>query len=487
MCKFSRQIILFTLLFLRLTLNAQNIGINDNGATPNVNAILDVDVTTNDKGILIPRLTTAQRTAIAGLGVGDEALTVYDTTTDSYWLWDGTQWIEFTMSGKAWELAGNTGTTAGTDFIGTTDAVDWVVKTNNTEQLRVLSGGNVGIGTTSPAVHLEVAGTNLTTSTIRSATYSADNQPAYFMFRKSRNATIGNHTILQGNDFIGSIRFAGSDGSSFLVGASIQGRVDGTPGVGSVPAEIAFQTSSTDKMVIRNSGMVGIGTSSPAARLQVAASSGENGLRVQINSSTKLYTTSNGGTSIGAFTAATTNGLRVAGDANIVGILSKGAGTFKIDHPLDPENKYLYHSFVESPDMMNIYNGNIITDANGNSTVELPDYFEALNMEFRYQLTVIGVFAQAIVLEEISNNKFQIKTNKPDVKVSWQVTGVRKDAFANKNRVVPEVEKEDELKGYYLHPLAFGLHENRSISNVKEEITIEEKKHTKVKEENAQE
>lgn len=144
------------------------------------------------------------------------------------------------------------------------------------------------------------------------------------------------------------------------------------------------------------------------------------------------------------------------GNVNVTGTLSKGGGTFKIDHPLDPENKYLYHSFVESPDMMNIYNGNVTTDANGEAWVQLPDYFEALNMDFRYQLTSVGQFAQAIVGEEISGNKFMIRTDKANVKVSWQVTGVRKDPFANQNRVVPEVEKSDKEKGRYLYPAAYG-------------------------------
>lgn len=92
--------------------------------------------------------------------------------------------------------------------------------------------------------------------------------------------------------------------------------------------------------------------------------------------------------------------------------------------PGDPENKYLYHSFVESPDMMNIYNGNITTDENGEAVVTLPDYFEALNADFRYHLTCIGAFAQAIVADKIKGNRFQIKTSAPNVEVSWQVTGV---------------------------------------------------------------
>lgn len=169
----------------------------------------------------------------------------------------------------------------------------------------------------------------------------------------------------------------------------------------------------------------------------------------------------------GFATGATTNYAGYfSGNVQITGSIAKGSGTFKIDHPTDPENKYLYHSFVESPDMMNIYNGNITTDANGYATVKLPDYFDALNKDFRYQLTVIGTFAQAIVSEEISNDKFIVQTNAPNVKVSWQVTGVRKDKFANAHRVVAEVEKEPEFKGRYLHAAEWGQPESKSIDAV---------------------
>jgi len=142
-----------------------------------------------------------------------------------------------------------------------------------------------------------------------------------------------------------------------------------------------------------------------------------------------------------------------SGNVQITGSIAKGSGTFKIDHPQDPENKYLYHSFVESPDMMNVYNGNATTDANGYATVTLPTYFESLNKDFRYQLTVIGgTFAQAIVAEKVNGNKFVIRTNEPNVEVSWQVTGIRNDKYAQAHRVVAEVEKEADYKGYYLHP-----------------------------------
>ncbi|MGV8040065.1 MAG: beta strand repeat-containing protein [Thermoanaerobaculaceae bacterium] len=145
-----------------------------------------------------------------------------------------------------------------------------------------------------------------------------------------------------------------------------------------------------------------------------------------------------------------------SGNAMVKGTLSKGGGSFKIDHPLDPEGKYLYHSFVESPDMMNIYNGNVVTDESGLATVQLPEWFEALNRDFRYQLTVIGRFAQAIIEEEMANNRFVIRTNLGFVKVSWMVTGIRKDAFANANRIPVEENKPETDRGRYLHPEAFG-------------------------------
>jgi hypothetical protein len=140
------------------------------------------------------------------------------------------------------------------------------------------------------------------------------------------------------------------------------------------------------------------------------------------------------------------------GNLNVVGKLTKGSGTFAIDHPLDPTNKYLYHSFVESPDMMNVYNGNVMTDQHGLAVVTLPTYFEALNKDFRYQLTPMGSFAQATVGKEVHNNQFTIRTNKPGVKVSWQVTGIRHDAFAEQNPIQVEEEKSPRDRGHYLHP-----------------------------------
>ncbi len=155
--------------------------------------------------------------------------------------------------------------------------------------------------------------------------------------------------------------------------------------------------------------------------------------------------------------------VATSANVDIIGTLSKGAGSFKIDHPLDPANKYLYHSFVESPDMKNMYDGDITTNDAGLATVTLPNWFETLNRDFHYQLTVIGQFAQAIVATEISGNQFSICTDKPNVKVSWQVTGTRQDAFANAHRIQVEVEKAPADRGRYLYPELVGAPETARI------------------------
>jgi len=164
------------------------------------------------------------------------------------------------------------------------------------------------------------------------------------------------------------------------------------------------------------------------------------------------------------------------GDVVVNGTLAKSAGSFKIDHPLDPENKWLSHSFVESPDMMNIYNGIVILNSQGEATVQMPEWFEALNKEFRYQLTAIGGPGPDLYIsEEVKNNEFSIAGGKPGLKVSWQVTGIRKDAYAEKNRIKVEEDKNSAESGKYMNPGLFGqpdekgvFFKNKEVNDIKE-------------------
>jgi hypothetical protein len=160
--------------------------------------------------------------------------------------------------------------------------------------------------------------------------------------------------------------------------------------------------------------------------------------------------------------------VQLDGRVQFSGELVKPGGEFRIDHPLDPANKYLSHSFVESPDMANLYAGVVETDEGGEATVFLPDYFEALNRDFRYQLTPIGSLTQVAVTSEIKGNRFTVRTDQPGIKVSWQVTGVRQDVWAEAHRICVEADKPEAERNHYLHPAEHGQPESVGILNHRE-------------------
>jgi hypothetical protein len=152
------------------------------------------------------------------------------------------------------------------------------------------------------------------------------------------------------------------------------------------------------------------------------------------------------------------------GNVHVAGTLSKSAGAFRIDHPMEPETRYLSHSFVESPDMLNIYSGVAVLDDQGHASVKLPRYFEALNTSFRYQLTAVGAAMRDLhVAAEVSGNVFEIAGGSPGGKVSWEVSGVRHDAAARHNPIIVEEDKALADRGKYLNPEAFGAGLDKAV------------------------
>ncbi|MCB9251275.1 MAG: hypothetical protein H6605_02310 [Flavobacteriales bacterium] len=440
--------------------------------------------------------------------------------------------------------------------IGSRDSTNLTLSTGPKSRLTIDGiDGNVGIGIDTPKYKLAVNGDIAMTHNWALVSQNYDGSPSIYLWPRygSTNKTFFNYgeggfdirnnasNVTMRMDDVGNVSVGpysplakfqvDGESTNYAMRVRVDGgtrfTVDGNGGtaIGTLttpPANGLYvygdvglgTTTPAAKLDVRgdiySSGNVGLGTTTPAAKLDVKGGilvSGNSGFgtttpsdRIHVVGAFRMTggtgwlntsadnsqgNASFGGTAYGNVKltvssnqtfglylngASAGTALYVIGTAGITGNLSKGGGSFKIDHPLDPANKFLYHSFVESPDMMNIYNGNITTDANGTAVVKMPDYFEALNMEFRYQLTVIGTFAQAIVAEELSNNQFVIKTNQPNIKVSWQVTGIRHDAFANKNRIPGEVEKTGKEKGKYIHPEAFGLTEDMRI-DLTEKVT----------------
>jgi len=179
----------------------------------------------------------------------------------------------------------------------------------------------------------------------------------------------------------------------------------------------------------------------PALQVNAGPASGAPPTAAQFNGAVNIVSSAaTAGFRVGTASVQTHSEFR--GSVKIFGTLSKAAGSFQIDHPLDPEHKYLSHSFVESPDMMNVYNGNVTLDELGRATVELPAYFEALNRDFRYQLTAVGTPGPNLyVAEGVTRNRFKIAGGRAYARVSWQVTGVRQDSYANEHRIRVEEDK----------------------------------------------
>ncbi|MBS0197214.1 MAG: hypothetical protein JSR77_10690 [Planctomycetes bacterium] len=151
-----------------------------------------------------------------------------------------------------------------------------------------------------------------------------------------------------------------------------------------------------------------------------------------------------------------------------------GTKSFMIDHPLDPANKYLLHSCVESDQMLNIYRGNAMLDSSGEAVVTLPAWFEAANRDFSYQLTPIGAAAPLLhVAGEIESNSFRIAGGPAGLKVSWTVTALRDDAYARTNPMQAEQIKPAHERGTYLHPELFGKPEMLNVVSAKNSLPVQ--------------
>ncbi len=167
------------------------------------------------------------------------------------------------------------------------------------------------------------------------------------------------------------------------------------------------------------------------------------------------------------------------GDISINGNLhTSGAGLIKFDDPADPAANTITHAFVGSSEMKNIYDGVTALGASGTATVTLPTWFETLNGDFRYQLTALGTpQAGLFVSKEVANNEFTIAGGVPGARVSWQLTGVRKDPWANAHPIQARAAKSETGRGFYIVPELYGQPKTKSADPVqrKEALKAAEK------------
>jgi hypothetical protein len=256
----------------------------------------------------------------------------------------------------------------------------------------------------------------------------------------------------------GAVGSAGNGGVGVLgvtgAGSSVSDGVQGTTGSSAADAAGVYGSISSSA-----ANAAGVRGDNSGACCGIGVAGFHNGQGIGV------YGEAQNGFAVSGFSPNNWSGY-FQGSVNVVGTLYKSSGAFRIDNPIDPAHSYLQHSFVESPQMMNIYKGHVVTNERGFATVRLPRWFQALNRDFEYQLTVVGKAhwdARAAVWQEIAHNRFTIRTDQPYVKVSWQVTGVRHDPYANAHRIQVVVPKEGKADGRYVHPELYGKPLTKSV------------------------
>ena len=299
------------------------------------------------------------------------------------------------------------------------------------EVMRIYNG-RVGIGVASPAFTLDVAGGGQFTASSGNLLQGASGGNTVFSIDSTGLGTFNGGVSATGVN----IGVLGSTGNGF----GVQGQASGT---GTGVWGIAVSSSGVGVRA-QNSSQAGVG-------LWVLGNGGTaaNGGTVakftdQTGNSNAILLLGNSGTGCISNTTPCTTVFTVdsSGNLTISGTLTAATKHFKIDDPLDPEHKALYHASIESSEMVNLYSGNVILDRKGQAVIRMPEWFEALNTDFRYQLTTIGRSAPVFIAHEIQNHEFKIAGGRAGMKVSWQVTGVRHDSWAQEHPMRVEEMKE---------------------------------------------
>jgi hypothetical protein len=332
------------------------------------------------------------------------------------------------------------------------------MSSGGSEQVRLDSGGNLGIGTTDPKARLEVNGLARIVGTGGFA-WPSSGEGIELAYNPGMNRgylqVYDRSTPGWGDLYLGDAKI-GIGGGSLDKNGRLNVQTTGTSCImaentgGGCSAEIAGSSGYGLTAKSQTEALFAWNTSSNCT----AYLGGSNYALLATGSENHVYL------GYGAWAGDFSGNIYVAGS------VYKAGGGFRIDHPLDPENKYLNHSFVESPDMMDIYNGNVVLDDGGEAWVEMPQWFEALNRDCRYQLTCIGRFAPVYVAEKMDGNRFKIAGGEPGLEVSWQVTGIRHDPYADKHRVPVEEAKAPGERGKYLRPDDYGKPASAGIDYV---------------------
>lgn len=265
------------------------------------------------------------------------------------------------------------------------------------------------------------------------------------------NGNQANPTIYATNSTANAQAVKGYSGGNY--GTGVYGVASGGGGSTGVYGE---NSNESGIGVTGYASMSGFGVTGIGGYFTSAGASGQGLHAVNVSSSGTTYGV------VGEVFSASGYGLYALGRTG-----ASGTKSFRIDHPFDPENKYLLHYSAEGPDVLNVYTGNVRTDERGYATITLPAYFSEINKEPRYTLTVVDDsddFVLAKVAKEIAENRFVVRTSKALVKVSWRVEAIRNDRWMREHGAPVEEEKVGVERGTYQHPDLYGMPASRGVS-----------------------
>ncbi|MFH2141433.1 MAG: hypothetical protein ABIJ97_03350 [Bacteroidota bacterium] len=499
-----------------LKVNSQN-NVGFGTTTPDASALLDLTAT--DKGLLIPRVTLNNASLPAPVTAPAEGLLIYNyngSEAHGFWYWDGSQWMQVGSGSSGCATLDDSYNCGGNGVGRIINANFGAVQIN----LSSITGGTEGLaafstcgasGTPTSAIYAEnssygggiYAVTNNSANAFNTIEASSNSNNQY------TSAIAGYYDGTgQGVGVYGSVYNAGSSGYAGVLvvnnrtngGWGVEGSgYNGSVGFSAQVDGFGIYGGNTNTSTNVNDDCVGVcGDGKYGVWGQtswgIAGTFGLNtkttgGWGVEGNGFNGTIGLTTFGQGYGIYgenmdPGVIYNNIGVAG-LGWVGVwgetndfstgygvyangdfASTGAKSFMIDHPSDPENKFLKHFSAESPEILNIYRGTTVLNSNGEAIVELPDYFEAINKNFSYQLTPVGASAPGLFIkQEISNGKFLISGGQPNLKVCWTVYSERNDAYLQKypEKRNVEIDKRDGAKGNYLMPGLYNQPDSKKI------------------------
>jgi len=410
---------------------------------------------------------------------------------------------------NVWSILGNTAINSTNHFLGTTDVQPIIFRTNNTQRMRLLENGQVIINNTGAPIAGDVFSVYAASTDAAINAYSTGSGEGVYAQNTSTGDAIAGLTNSSGvgvyasvispgtgDAFLGYNFGTGDVASFFNANAASNNLVlfatTNSNGTGRAVEFISSSTTNTDVTLFSvhdGNGRAGNFQSSLTSSTQptlfassqttststnAAAVWGQtNGIAggvflasLQNHGSTGLTGQYNGGgnfDAVGVYGRSTPSlnyGYGVLGEGNWYAVYANGdmgasgLKPFMIDHPADPENKFLRHFSIESDEVLNVYRGTVVLDNNGIAKVKMPEYVELINKGFSYTLTPIGSYAELYISKELSGGSFEIAGGNQGQKVSYVVYGVRNDPYIQKNPEKTEVvvQKNPHQIGKYLQP-----------------------------------